>query len=471
MAKRLGSHTPTQYRYLPSKSNDCEFAVQTYENTGRKIQKWQENLLKEILGINEDGLWTHTKFGYSIPRRNGKNEVVAIRELRGLLKGEKGLHTAHRTTTSHSAFERLIKLLNDYGFVEKEDFRALRQMGLEKIEMIGEYDGSLSFRTRSAKGGLGEGFDYLIIDEAQEYTQDQESALKYVVTDSKNPQTIFCGTPPTMVSSGTVFVDMRDNVLDGRSKNTGWAEWSVDEMSDIRDKELWYKTNPSLGVIFTERSIEDEIGKDEIDFNIQRLGLWLKYNQKSAISQKDWERLKVNAIPKFIGDLFCGIKYGKNGTNVAVSIAVKTLSGKVFVESIDCRNIRSGNKWIIDFLCAANIKNLVIDGAGTQSILESELKEQKMKIKPIFPTVKEIIIANMKWEQAIFQECIRHNNQPSLTDVVTNCDKRLIGSQGGFGYKALFEDKEIALMDSAILAHWMCTENNTKRVKKQKVRY
>ncbi|NLY87361.1 MAG: hypothetical protein GX083_02280 [Clostridiales bacterium] len=35
----------------------------------------------------------------------------------------------------------------------------------------------LEFRTRSSKGGLGEGFDLLVIDEAQEYTDDQESAI------------------------------------------------------------------------------------------------------------------------------------------------------------------------------------------------------------------------------------------------------------------------------------------------------
>ncbi len=74
------------------------------------------------------------------------------------------------------------------------------------------------------KGGLGEGFDLLVIDEAQEYTNDQESALKYVVTDSRNPQTLFCGTPPTPVSSGTVFLKLRNAALQGETENTGWAE-------------------------------------------------------------------------------------------------------------------------------------------------------------------------------------------------------------------------------------------------------
>lgn len=65
----------------------------------------------------------------------------------------------------------------------------------------------------------------MVIDEAQEYADDQESAFKYVVTDSQNPQTLFCGTPPTPVSSGTVFLKLRNAALQGETQNTGWAEW------------------------------------------------------------------------------------------------------------------------------------------------------------------------------------------------------------------------------------------------------
>lgn len=133
--------------------------------------------------------------------------------------------------------------------------------------------GRVDFRTRTTTGGLGEGFDLLIIDEAQEYTIDQETALKYVVTDSQNPQTIFCGTPPTMVYGGTVFTDFRKSTLAGDTFDGGWAEWSVEEESDPYDVALWYETNPSLGTILSERAVRSEIGQDVLDFNIQRLGL------------------------------------------------------------------------------------------------------------------------------------------------------------------------------------------------------
>ena len=465
--KRKGNQKPTQSLILSTKNSDYKEAIELYERSGRKSQKWQNNLLKAILAKNKKGLWVHTKFGYSVPRRNGKNEIIAMRELYGLDKGEHINHTAHRTTTSHAAWERLLRIISRAGFKEDIDYTSLRASGREKIEFL-KTGGVIEFRTRTSTGGLGEGFDLLVIDEAQEYTDDQQSALKYVVSDSKNPQTILCGTPPTPVSSGTVFTNLRKKALNGETKNTGWAEWSVEEQSDLYNKELWYLTNPSLGTILTERSIEDEIGDDEIDFNIQRLGLWIRYNQKSAISKIDWDNLIVNTIPEFKGKLFVGIKYGADGTNVSMSIAVKTEDERIFIESIDCQSIRNGNTWIINFLKNADIADVVVDGQSGQKILADEMKEFKIKA-PILPTVKEVIVANSMWEQGIYQNSICHNNQPSLTKVVTNCEKRLIGSGGGFGYKSQFEDNDISLMDSALLAHWICSIS--KPAKKQKIRY
>lgn len=465
--KKIGNQKPTQSLILSTKNSDYKKAIELYERSGRKSQKWQNNLLKEILAKNKKGLWVHTKFGYSVPRRNGKNEIIAMRELYGLNEGEHINHTAHRTTTSHAAWERLLRIISQSGFKEDIDYTSLRASGRERIEFL-KTGGVIEFRTRTSTGGLGEGFDLLVIDEAQEYTDDQQSALKYVVSDSKNPQTILCGTPPTPVSSGTVFTKLRKKALSGETKNTGWAEWSVEEQSDLYNKELWYLTNPSLGTILTERSIEDEIGDDEIDFNIQRLGLWIRYNQKSAISKVDWDNLIVTKTPKFKGKLFVGIKYGADGTNVSMSIAVKTEDERIFIESIDCQTVRNGNLWIINFLKNADIADIVVDGQSGQKILADEMKEFKIKA-PILPTVKEVIVANSMWEQGIYQNSICHNNQPSLTKVVTNCEKRLIGSGGGFGYKSQFEDNDISLMDSALLAHWICSIS--KPAKKQKIRY
>lgn len=120
------------------------------------------------------------------------------------------------------------------------------------------------------------------------------------------------------------------------------------------------------------------------------------------------------------------------------------------------------------FLKNADVNKVVIDGANGQQILAESMKQARLK-KPILPTVKEIILANSMFEQALYQQTIEHKSQPSLFQVVTNCDKRSIGTSGGFGYRSQIEENDIALMESMILAHWACAE--TKEVKRQKIRY
>lgn len=464
--KRIGRQTPTKPVVLPhSVSYDGE-ALGLYATSGREAFEWQKNLLNAIMAVNEEGQWTHVKFGFSVPRQNGKNEVVAIREWWGLVNGEKIIHTAHRTTTSAAAFNRLLSLLEAAGLEEGDDYSKIKAIGREQITL--KDGGKIDFRTRTTTGGLGESFDLLVIDEAQEYTDDQEAALKYTIAASPNPQTILLGTPPTPYSGGTVFAKLRNKTLEGATEDTGWAEWSVEEQSDVRDVDLWYETNPSLGLRLTERTIRSEVGDDDIDFNVQRLGLWIKYNQKSAISAKEWKQLKVDTMPKLKGKLFVGIKYGHDGVNVAMSIAVKTEDDNIFVEALDCQSVRNGNAWIIAFLKQADVQEVVVDGASGQNILANDMKEAGLK-KPILPSVKEIIVANATFESGLFQRLLCHRGQPSLTQVVTNCEKRNIGTSGGFGYKSQIQEFDIALMDSMILAHWAC--HNSKPPKKQRVSY
>lgn len=456
-----GRQTPTESLILPYDETFGDEALELYGETGQEAMEWQGYLIRDIMAVGEDGLWVHTKFGLSVPRQNGKNEVVVMREMWGLQHGEQILHTAHRTTTSHMAWERLCRLLDKM----EVDYRSIRAKGQESIR-IKETDGRIEFRTRSATGGLGESVDLLVIDEAQEYRDDQESALKYTVAARPNPQTIMCGTPPTIYSSGTVFTKYRAKIMTGLAENSGWAEWSVPEQSDPKDRKLWYETNPSLGILLTERIVADEVGDDAVDFNVQRLGLWLRYNQKSAISQREWEELQEK--PQLTGKLSVGIKFGRDGKNVAMAIAAKTTNAKVFVECIDCRPVSEGVGWILEFCLKADIYQIVIDGANGQSILADSMKEARLRSVKL-PTVREIIAANAAFEQALFSKGIAHAGQPSLMAVVSNTEKRNIGSNGGFGYRSILEGAEIALLDAVILAHWSCS--NMKVQKKQRISY
>lgn len=476
---RVGRQTPTNSLILPYTETKGLEAVEIYNrSTKRQAMEWQALLTADMMATNEDGLWTHLRFGYSLPRRNGKNEVLVIRELYGLVNGETMLHTAHKTTTSHTAWQRLCTVLTECGFTETgrkkkgeqptdKDYRTTKQFGLETITLLST-GGTIAFRTRTDSGGLGEGYDLLVIDEAQEYTIEQESTLLYTVSASDNPQTILCGTPPTMVSAGTVFQDMRDEVLSGESIDSGWAEWGVEEEPrNIDDIDLWYEVNPSMGLKLTERVIRQEMRKDKLDFVIQRLGYWFRYSLKSVISTQEWADLKVDKLPELAGALSIGVKFGRDGRNVALSLACRTWDNQIFVESIDCRPISAGNAWILSFLKSVNYSNCVIDGNGGGE-LAKEMIDLKLK-RPKFPNTQEYIAANALFMQALCDKQICHAGQPSLAQSVTNVEKRNIGNGGGYGFRSLKDEVDVSLLDSVILALWTCTR--VKEARKQKISY
>ena len=473
----IGSQFPSQTIVLPYSQSKGTEAVALYEECGRTAQDWQRLLIENIMAQNDDGLWTHQKFGYEVPRQNGKGEILVMRELWGLCNGERICHTAHKTSTSHSAFVRLSKILADAGYVElgrkkkdqtepEKSFKSTKQYGLEQIFLTN--GGSIVFRTRTEAGGIGESFDLLVIDEAQEYTLTQQGALTYTIAASPNPQTIFCGTPPTITSKGDVFVNLRNQTLAGKGYETGWAEWSIYEKpKDLMDVSLWYKTNPSLGTILKERTIRSEDTSNALDFIIQRLGYWHSYELKSEVTEAEWSALKGHS--KLDGKLFAGIKFGADGANVALSVAVKTVDGKVFVETVDCRHQSEGFGWLTDFLRKAKPYATVIDGKGKSTLLSAAIADERLKTKVTIPTSSEAVTACSGFRQAIDDGTIQHSGQPSVTQAVSNCEKRLIGNNGAFMFRSIKDGVEVAIVESLALAHWICSSTKVKR--QQKIGY
>ena len=165
--------------------------------------------------------------------------------------------------------------------------------------------------------------------------------------------------------------------------------------------------------------------------------------------------------------LFYGVKYAKTTSNVSLSVAVRTSDNRVFVESVDCRPTREGNSWIIAYLLANSAEKVAIDGAGNQSILENEMKDAGVKCKAILPKVSDVIEANTLFEGQLFGGQICHSGQPALTQAVSNCEHRAIGSSGGYGYTSILEGADVSLVESISLAHWLCS--STKPEKKEQI--
>ena len=114
------------------------------------------------------------------------------------------------------------------------------------------------------------------------------------------------------------------------------------------------------------------------------------------------------------------------------------------------------------------VKATLIDGAAGVQTLLKECKDQKLKgVKEA--TIKEVVQSSSDFETAVVNKTICHNGQPALRQSVTNCNHRAIGNGGGYGYKTLDDDVEVALIEATVLATHACS--NFKEVKKQSVSY
>ena len=124
--------------------------------------------------------------------------------------------------------------------------------------------------------------------------------------------------------------------------------------------------------------------------------------------------------------------------------------------------MRAGRSWIVAFLAAADVAKVAVDGAGAQELLAADMKDARLKA-PVLPTVKQIVTANAAFEQAMADKAICHMGQPSVTQAAANCEKRAIGQNGGFGYRAIKDGVAIELLDSMILAYWLCASAKPPR--------
>jgi phage terminase large subunit-like protein len=174
-------------------------------------------------------------------------------------------------------------------------------------------------------------------------------------------------------------------------------------------------------------------------------------------------------MPKLVGQMFVGIKFGVDGNNVALAVAVRTTDKKIFCEVIGCKPIRDGVDWMVDFIYRSGAKIVAVDGKSGTDILRDAMKEAKLK-RPEVMTVQQVIKANALFDMAMEQGTFVHMHQSAVTQVVSNCERRKIGSNGGLGYASSLDGADIALLESMIIAHWICSETKAEK-KKQKVSY
>lgn len=468
---RRGAQKP-RVRVEPRRSyTDGDDAADLAAEYGLPPDEWQKTVLDAWLGRDARDRLTATSCGLSVPRQNGKNGILEMRELYGLaIMGEKVLHTAHEVKTANKAFKRLRSFFEDdrrYPDLAELVVQIRRTNGQESIELSN--GGLIEFSARSRGAARGFTVDVVVFDEAQELTDEQMEAIlsTMAAAPSGNRQLIFTGTPPGPNSPGEVFSRTRKDAFAKSDKHLAWHEWSVERIGDVADRERWYETNPALGIRLDEDFTETELHRlSEDGFARERLGWWASTGGKALISDKDWAALATDD-PPVDGKLAYGVKFGPDGSTVALAACLKPKEGLPHVELVECRSMRDGTGWLAEWLVERKgaAAAIVVDGRSHVDPLVASLREGKVPEKAIVVCgTREVVASATRMLNAVREKKITHFAQPALDDSATRCQKRPVGRGGGFGWGAV-GDADPTLMEAASLAYWgaMTSKRNPGR--------
>jgi hypothetical protein len=483
MTRKYGSQEP-RIRYEQdgaySFGDDVAMLAEAY---GLKPDPWQKLILNAWMAMDEDSKFRHTKCGLSVPRQNGKNALLEMRELYGLIVcHEKILHTAHRVDTAVKAFKRLRGFFTDDirfpDLAEMVDKISLTN-GKEAIYLKGGFDedgtpfegGMVEFSARTRGGARGASYGLVVFDEAQELTDEQSEAItSTLAASSDDRQMIYTGTPPGINAPGDTFARTRETCINKQDKDACWHEWSVEEVGDVTDHKRWYTTNPAMGYRIDEKFTETEVNTlSKEGFARERLGWWQPNGGVKLFDIDKWRKLGVNDARQTpqTGKIAVGVKFSVDGSMVSLAVAIKPKDGLPYVEGLYHKSLNCGISWISDFVLQRKTKIacVVIDGRSNTDTLVSLLRDGGYSAKGIMLAgTKGVIASATRFFNAYQENKITHFNQDGLNNAIGACMKRDIGHEGGWGFQGI-ADADVTLVEACSLAYWgvMTTKRNPAR--------
>jgi hypothetical protein len=302
---------------------------------------WQRLVLDDWLA-EQNGRYAALTCGAAVSRQNGKNAVLEVRELFGMVgRGERILHTAHEVKTARKAFKRLQFFFGRSPADPGAKFPELNALVTEVRSVNGQEaiilanGGSVEIVARSKNSGRGFTVDVLVMDEAQEMSEDDLEALMPTTSAAPlgNPQWIFTGTPPGPRAAGEIFTRTRADAMSENPYRIAWHEWSIaaDDIADVDldDRSLWFATNPALGNRLQLEVVEGERNRFSGEgFARERLGWWKPIAQGGgAIDLSVWLNL-IDTAPA-IGSPTFGVATAPDRSWSAICAAWRRPDGGV----------------------------------------------------------------------------------------------------------------------------------------------
>lgn len=430
---------------------------------GVSFDRWQDGWGRLMLAKDKNGVYASAVGGVtaSIPRQVGKTYTLGAITFALCVNepGHKMLWTAHRGQTAAETFLSMQSMAKNKNIAPHiESVR--RTTGEESV--IFKNGSRIMFGAREQ--GFGRGFpevSFIVFDEAQILTERALDDMTPSTNAVENALIVKIGTPPKPEDRSDVFLRARQKALEGGAKNALYLELGADRGASADDWEQVGKANPSYRVGRTSKTaiLRMKENLSEESYIREGLGIWDELQvEASAVNAVRWRGLKVTpaGIPED-GRKAYGVKFSVDGSEVALSVALRPAEGPIHVEGIRSEPMSAGTSWLVDFLADRHREaaQIVIDGRSGSGALVNDLREAGVRNKKlvIIPTLDQVITAHSMMKASVDEGTLTHSAQEELDGQVEHALKRKIGNNGGYGWEAP-DGKSVTVFEAATLAHW-----------------
>lgn len=462
----IGSQTPRLSAVPAAESSIWPQAAKLLKRMKFSLDGWQENIMSGVLGVDAERHFTAPNVLLIVPRQNGKNHILAARQLVGLfLLKERAIHTAHELGTAREHFRFLKRCLEAAGLTDKHiKYRDNNQE--ISVEML-DSGSKLYFKARSKDAGRGyAGFDALYFDESYALQSEQMAAiLPTLSAKSMDGHTQIWYTSSAGMPGSEVLARFRDTCITGADR---WAfyEWSVPEDSNISDVQNWALANPAFNI----RISEDYIRANEFSamgaeqFGRERLGIWNEEKAEAVIAPALWR--EGNISDEEIPDaerITLAVEVSADGTYSSLALAAGFGGADgVFIQLIAHQ---PGTAWVAEYIkqiqAARKVVEVVADSSGAVLGLIPEL--QRAGIKPRLIGLRDVQAACAGLLADIHAHRLFHTADEATRMVATAAGRRKIG-ETGWAWKRL-GPLDVSPLVALTFAHFSWQQHAAKRVK------